>query len=207
MTLSNQSAGGISPLVLELGFTIVMVVLAFWFPRAGSTRLSRVERFLSRIARRHTVAILICGATPCLLRLLILPLHPIPLPWIQDDFSFLLAADTFASGRLTNPTPPMWTHFESFHITLTPTYMSMYFPAQGLVLAAGKILAGNPWFGVLASCGLMCAALCWALQGWLPSGWAFFGGMLAAVRLGLFSYWINTYSGGAVPAMAGALVV
>jgi hypothetical protein len=68
-----------------------------------------------------------------------------------DDFSFLLAADTFAHGRLANPTPAMWTHFESIHITMQPTYMSMYFPAQGLLLAAGKVLFGNPWFGILLS--------------------------------------------------------
>jgi hypothetical protein len=101
----------------------------------------------------------------------------------------------------------MWVHFESLHIEHLPSYMSMYFPAQGMLLAAGKVLAGHAWWGVWASVALMCAAICWMLQAWLPPGWAFLGGVLAVLRLGLFSYWIDSYSGGAIPAIGGALVI
>jgi hypothetical protein len=86
--------------------------------------------------------------------------------------------------------------------------MSMYFPAQGLLLAAGKVLFGHPWFGLLIVTSLMCAAFCWMLQAWLPPSWALLGGVVAILRIGLFSYWINTYSGGgSVAALGGALLL
>lgn len=193
---------------IELSLTLIAVALAFAWPRVGETWFVRIERAFGRLARKKGLAIATVGFSTLLLRLAILPFHPIPLPFSTDDFSNLLAADTFSHGRLTNPTPVMWTHFETIHVDMQPTYQSMYFPGEGLLLAAGKDLLGDPWYGLLITSALMCAGLCWMLQAWLPPSWALLGGLLAMVRLGLFSYWVNTYTNaGLIAGLGGALVL
>ncbi|MGC1462051.1 MAG: hypothetical protein WA802_07615 [Terracidiphilus sp.] len=208
MPLPSSPDNGNALMIIEGGLTAIAFAVAFAVPRLGSAWFARIERTFSRFAHRQGLAVASVGLATLLLRLAILPLFPIPLPFIHDDFSHLLAADTFAHGRLTNPTPAMWTHFESFHITMQPTYMSMYFPGEGLILAASKVLFGSPWFGILICSALMCAAICWMLQAWLPPAWALLGGIVAMLRLGLFSYWVNTYAGGGlITGLGGALVL
>ncbi len=116
-------------------------------------------------------------------------------------------ADTFAHHRLANATPPEWQSFETLHVTLSPTYHSKYPVGQGLFLALGQVLFHQPWIGVYLSTALFCGAICWALQAFMAPQWAFIGGLLAVFRFALFSYWANSYWGGSIPALGGALAL
>jgi len=208
MQLPQDSTPNQSLLVIECGITAIAVALSFAWPRLGARAFERIETAFAKLAQRKGLAAMYTGLAVLILRVAILPIYPIPLPFVPDDFSFLLAADTFVHGRLTNATPAMWVHFESIHITMQPTYQSMYFPGQGLLLGAGTFLLGHPWFGLLAIDVLLCACLTWMLQAWLPRNWALLGGMIAVLRLGVFSDWINTYhTGGSLAALGGALVL
>jgi hypothetical protein len=158
---------------------------------------------LSLHPRKCMVAIIILAIV---LRLLALPILTVPYGRSHDEFSYILAGQTFALGRLTNPTPPLWQFFETEHVLMHPTYMSKYPPVPGLFLALG-ILFGNIWFGVLISFALMCGLVYWMAQAYLPSRWALMAGVLPLVHPGIASYWCNSYFGGATPAIGGALVL
>jgi hypothetical protein len=139
----------------------------------------------------------------------------VPVPEVHDEFSYLLAGDTFAHGRMTNPPHPLWRSLEALHVIQQPTYQSKYPPAQGVFLALGEVVSGLPIVGVWFSAALMCAALCWMLQAWVPARWALLGSLLVGVPIvlggrpypgGQLGYWSQSYWGGAVAAIGGALL-
>jgi hypothetical protein len=74
------------------------------------------------------------------------------------------------------------------------------------VLGFGQAVGGHPIVGVWLSIGMMVAAMYWMFRAWVPHRWALLGGLLVVLQLGISSYWAQSYWGGAVAAMGGALL-
>ena len=133
-------------------------------------------------------------------------LYGVRQPQSHDEFSYLLAADTYSRFRLTNPPHPHWEFFETFHVIHQPTYMSKYPPGQGLVLALGIVTGGHPIVGVWLCSLIMVASITWMLQACFSPRWALFGGLVAASRFAMVGYWAQSYWGQTLAVVGGALL-
>src|SRR4029434_7197731 len=197
--------------VIAEALAIAVVFTIGWFlQRHRATWLFVAARGgghrVGHIVRRREVLVTLVGLLAFGSSVTLSLLRRMPEPSVHDEFSYLLTADTFTHGRLSNPTHPLWVHFESIHIIQQPTYASKYPPAQGLMLALGQLIGGHPIVGVWISTALASAALCWMLFAWLPPWWAILGSLLAALHPGILFNWGQSYCDGTVAMMGGALV-
>jgi len=197
LPLHNPIGFGASDFV-EAAVAILLVGLVF--SRAA------IEPAFLRLAQKTGWCMLLLGGLAAGLRLALLPHFPVPTPAGADDFSYLLLGDTLAHLRLANPVHPMHWFFETNFVLQTPSYSSIYPIGPALALAFGQMLFGSPWTGVLLSAAAVSALCYWMLSGWTTPGWSLIGGLLAVCMFGPLSYWMNTYWGGAVSAIAGCLV-
>ena len=146
----------------------------------------------------------------CLVHLITLAFVGTPQPWVSDEQAYLLGAETFASGRLTNPLPlidpELDKHFAQDHVLSTPTRQSKYPPGQSLFLALGVFL-GHPAFTLVMAAGILTASIAWCLAAVLSRSMAAFGALTSLFWVSAGSYWNHSYWGGSLAAIGGALVL
>lgn len=189
----------------ELVAVLILVLLSLAAPRVLHYRLRSVDRGFRRLARRTGACLLLLFGLVLGLELTLAAVAGVPQPAVHDEFAYLLSADTFARGRLTNPTPPLAEHFRAHQVLLEPSYQAKYPPGQGLVLACGQLLCGEPIVAVWVLHALSCAGVYWMLRGWVPPRWALWGGLLAAAHYGLMTRWAMGYWGGSLAMLGGVL--
>ena len=159
---------------------------------------------ISQYARndsRNYVYVVLASALSCFLIVLI---AGIPIPQTHDEFGHLLAADTFLNGRIANPTPFSPSHFEYFHILLTPVYAAKFPPLQGMFLAAGTFLTGLPVAGIWLSSIASNVAVYWLLRYFFSPGWSLYGSFLW-IAAPLNIKWCDSYWGAHAAVIGGAL--
>src|SRR5579863_6249616 len=94
-------------------------------PRPVGHRVHRDFRLpvlLRRYSQRRWLCWSVLALAMILGRVALLPVLPPPDPVEEDEFSYLLSADTFVHGAVKNPTPPDPESFESPHILVKPAY-------------------------------------------------------------------------------------
>ena len=157
-------------------------------------------------ANRSPFALVILGLVAFVLNATLTALFPVT-PAVHDEFSYLLAADTFRAGSLTLPSPAGAEHLVTPHVNVSPTRHTAYMPGHGMALAFGWQVFGAPIRGAWLLGALLSVAVAWALLGILPLRWALAGGALAAFHPGIAVYWNQTYFGGSLSACGGALIL
>ncbi|MFK7767653.1 MAG: hypothetical protein AB8B55_10570 [Mariniblastus sp.] len=195
--------------LLPLSFKAVLLVFAVvlaWLLKTKFPRfLPKLIDSLGKISRRPVLCfLLIFGLTVALNFLCTCARYPHPR--VHDEFSYLLGADTYVNGRLTNPTHPHWKHFETYHVISQPSYMSKYPPANAASLAVGQVLTGHPIVGSWLTMGLALAGLNWMLCGWMSRKWALIGTLLLSLNVAMIMAWGQTYWGGSVQMFGGTLL-
>ena len=164
-----------------------------------------IVRSVKAALRRPLVCVLATLILGITIASLLTALCGVPNPTFPDEFAYLLSADTFASGRLSNPAHPLWHHFETYHQIQQPSYASKYPPGQGLVLAIGQLL-GHPVVGSILAIGFSMAAVAWMLMGWLPRKYNGLIVLFLVCHPALQWVWGQSYWGGAL-AMAGSALM
>jgi hypothetical protein len=198
----NLSFGTFAELVLACLF-VFAAARREHFGRGLYVRASLIAR---RVAMRPWLMIVLAGVVPVAIRILILPIVPVPEPYVMEEFNHLFLTATYDEGRVANPVHPLAVLLQTYQQIEWPHYVSARPPLPPIFLYLGQVLFGSPFAGSLIALGLTSSALCWSLLGWIQGRWAALASYLAIVTFCLFGYWINSYWAPTPIVLGGALL-
>jgi hypothetical protein len=78
------------------------------------------------------------------------------------------------------------------HIVYDPAYVSKYPPGQGLLLAVGQVLTGEPRWGIWFSIGILAVSVHWMMLAWVSPRWAWVAGGLTILQFGFAHHWAQS---------------
>lgn len=191
----------------QIASLILLVAVALLRPMTFDRAFARFEGRLGQLAEAKRLHLVVVFVLAVGLRVVLLPLLGIRPPFVADEYSILMQARLMAMGKWSLPTDPLWPHFEEMHVIVQPVLAAIYFPGRSLPLTLGLLVFGQPWVGILLTMAALATAVTWMLQAWVRPLTALLGGILVILHLGLFSYWVNGYWGGAITALGATLLL
>lgn len=198
----NLSYGTFAELILAC----VLILLAARNQAAGQYIYWHALIAARRFTKRPSLMILAAIVLPILLRLALLPLVPVPLPYVMEEFNHLFLTQTYDLGRVSNPVHPLAVMVQTYQQIEWPHYVSARPPLPPIFFYLGQALLGSPFLGNLIAVGLTSGALCWALLGWVEARFAAIATFMGIMTFCLFGYWVNSYWAPAPIVLGGALL-
>lgn len=190
----------------ELLLACLLVFAAARYLDFGRAVYVRASWHARKLAQRPWVLIALAGLTPVAIRIALLPIVPVPEPFVMEEYNHLFLTATYDEGRITNPIHPLSVLLQTYQQIDWPNHVSARPPLPPIFLFLGQYLFGSPFAGSLIALGLTSAALCWSLLGWTSARTAALASYLAVVTFCLFGYWINSYWAPTTIVLGGALL-
>lgn len=114
------------------------------------------------------------------------------------------AAESLARGRLGVEPPGPAAFFETRELLADPRLVSRRPIAPAAWLATGFAF-GAPLLGAWLGVGAVAAAVAWTVRGFTAARWAWVAGLGTLTLISFHHPWAQTFAGGTVPAIGGAL--
>ncbi|MGB8323324.1 MAG: hypothetical protein WCE52_10230 [Candidatus Acidiferrum sp.] len=93
---------------------IVSLIVACLLPLLGDPYFRLVEQKFTESTQRRTAAVVVVFFGTIVVRLALLLKIPVPIPFIHDEFAYLVQADMLAHGHLAYRVNPMARYLEMF---------------------------------------------------------------------------------------------